>query len=149
MIRRLNFPTPLIGLAFLALLAVSSGALGHQSESQTREEVREAYHAVKDYTFERKDDLVSWLEARKAKLEQRISALEETSESLDESTRAQWEEFKASLGDERQDAARAMENLRDATVSTWKEGRETVLRAYQNLEDRLERHAEERQTGGQ
>lgn len=122
-------------LAAALLLALPLGAATAAEDGErAQEEIAEAYDAVEDYSYEKKDDLVAWLERRREQLDRQAEALREKARTAGAEASERLTALAERLEAQREAAGRKLRRLGDASADAWDDLKRGALDAYEDLE---------------
>lgn len=112
-----------------------------QRAERTMDEVGEAYEAVKGYSFEKKDELVSWFNRQMEQLDREMEALRAEAEEAGERAKAKWPEAKEELAERREAAEHQLDRLQEASADVWDGVKEATASAVERLDEAIDRAA--------
>ncbi|MBI1208597.1 MAG: hypothetical protein GC191_15100 [Azospirillum sp.] len=90
---------------------------------RAKKEAAEAYEAIRDYTFAKKDDFVSWASRQ----------YNTASEELDRLVKENGPAVSETIAAQQKQAAEAIASLRESVESSWPEAKESAYQALKNL----------------
>lgn len=127
---------------FILCFAVAGFTQDSDSEEDSttmKEKALNAWHSIKDYTHDKKEDLAASTSELLQKTDERIEALEakmnEEWDSLSEASREKSQQALAALKEKRAQAGALWEELKQSSAETWDDTKETFGDHYQNMVD--------------
>jgi hypothetical protein len=124
------------GVIGMVLLGAPPG-LRAQEDVSAGEQALEAYDAMKDYAFTRKEEAAAWLNERLTELDAQIAAVREEGEAMSDQAQAQGQEVMDHLSEQRDEAARQLERLQAASVDAWEGIKQASIAAFTEVEEAL------------
>lgn len=122
------------GAIAMSLLGVPPGARAQEDVSAS-EQALEAYEAMKDYAFTRKEEAAAWLDERLTDLDAQIAALRKEGQAMSDQAQAQGQEVMAHLSEQRDEAARQLDRLQAASADAWEGIKQASIAAFTELEE--------------
>lgn len=127
-----------LSAALAGMLAAAAPAAaassGDDQGTKAKQEIAEAYDAVADYTYAKKQQLVVWLEHRNERLTQDAAALREKASNAGTSARRNLVALSDRLETQRKAVSRKLRQLGEASAAAWGDLKRQTLKAYRNLE---------------
>lgn len=111
-----------------------SSAADVAEESDVREELNEAYEAVRDYSFDQREQLQRWSRERLEDVKSEIESLEERMRDVTGETREAWETTREALREKRESLEERIAQLRDSSSDAWDDTKSQTIEAMKELE---------------
>lgn len=129
-------------LIFCVLLSAPAGAGEKESEAVTPEEVSkeisEAYAAMKNYGFTKKEEFLRWAEERNEALQTQIDVLDQQMERSSKQMQEKLKETRKELREERLRLEAKMKAVRESGEQAWEDAKWGVSAALEKLERAFE-----------
>jgi len=122
-------------LAGLLIAAMPGAAPAADEGTKAKQEIAEAYDAVADYSYAKKEDLVAWLEARRESLAKDAAALREKASDAGADAKENLGALSQRLEAQREAASKKLERLGNVSAEAWGDLKRRTLKAYETLEN--------------
>ena len=112
------------------------------SGKKVSKELGEAFDAMKQYGFEKKEQFVAWAEERTKELDQKIDVLKEKMDKAGEKANKDWQKTLKDLKTERQKVAKDLNSLKKSGQGAWEDMKWGFSAAYSKMEQAYDKAAE-------
>lgn len=118
----------------LGLSAAEPAAAEEGSGDNVSQEVTQAYEAVRDYSYAKKEELMVWINEKLNALEPEAERLQTKVEEAGESAKEHWASLSEKLDVQTKVAQEKAAELGDSAASTWEQAKQEALAALAELE---------------
>ena len=113
------------------------------STATLKQKALEAWAALKDYGYDRKEQVAAKSQQLLHDLDARIDALEarltEQSATASAAAKAQWQKAVESLKDQREQAAESLRHLQHSSKDAWEDAKQKFNQAYQDSVEAMQK----------
>jgi len=112
------------------------------SGKKVSKELGEAFDAMKQYGFEKKEQFVAWAEERTKELDQKIDTLKDKMDKAGAKANKDWQKTLEDLKIERQKVAKDLDSLKKSSKGAWEDLKWGFSAAYSKMEQAYDKAAE-------
>ncbi len=119
-----------------------SGGNNEDSSKKVSKELGEAFDAMKQYGYEKKEEFAAWADKRMAELDKKIADLQKKMDKAGAEAKKNWQSTLEALKEERQELGKNLDSLKKSGREAWEDMKWGFSAAFSKMEQAYEKAAE-------
>jgi chromosome segregation ATPase len=97
------------------------------------DKTKDIFAKVKDYTYEKKEDFITWIKGKSDKYDEKIAEVEKKLESADEQAKEQYKATIEYLKEKKAQLDESMKELENVSEDKWEETKENIANVVEDM----------------